>query len=149
MSKFKVGDRVRIRKDLKPYRRYGNTMLAPEMAECLGAETEVIKIYEHGSVLLVSNSFRWSLEMLEPIAGLKKMTREQKDKLHKLAMDVDEAGVDVVINYQSRTNILDIWIYSPNTKVAFGYAFHTDQPLDTLKYKNFVQEMEKILEKKQ
>ena len=76
------------------------------------------------------------------------MTREQIDRLYKLAMDINETGVDVVINYQSRTKILDIWVYSSNPKEAFGYAFHTDQPLDTLKYKNFVQEMEKMLEEK-
>jgi hypothetical protein len=73
------------------------------------------------------------------------MTRAQMDKLYKRAMDTNEAGADVVINYVSRTKVLDIWVYSMNPKEAFGYAFRTDQPLNAVQYERVMQEMEKIV----
>ena len=66
MSKFKVGDKVRVKTDLIKGKRYGNlTFWSGLMSKHKGLVSTVKRVTEHGEYFL-SNGFYWNDEMLEP-----------------------------------------------------------------------------------
>lgn len=64
--KYKVGDKVRIRKDLQVGRRYGGVTARKGMKENFGAVGTIELIHNNGYRLDVSD-FWWSEEMLEEV----------------------------------------------------------------------------------
>lgn len=77
MSKFKVGDLVRVREDLVSGRKYSWVLFAPEMEQYKGFMFEVLKVTPTGRYYLgIGNRFLkqksfnmawlWSDDMLEP-----------------------------------------------------------------------------------
>lgn len=63
--KFKVGDTVTVRKDLKTG-RYGAELVVPEMLVLAGEEVEVKRICESDNTLLIVGSpWNWTPEMFE------------------------------------------------------------------------------------
>lgn len=68
MGKFKVGDKVRVRKDLKPHTYYGKTLFTKYMSQYRGGIYVVAKVIENGDYIL-SRCAGWhfSDEMLEPV----------------------------------------------------------------------------------
>ncbi len=69
--KFKVGDKVRVRKDLEAGKCYGSNGVADGMIKYLGKSANVVNIY-NGQYLLdiVNGSWFWTDEMLEPAQQL-------------------------------------------------------------------------------
>lgn len=66
--RFKVGDKVRVRTDLIPYKKYGGlTFLNGKMLNCAGQICTIKKAYNVGSYDVNENIFTWSDEMLEPL----------------------------------------------------------------------------------
>lgn len=67
MKKFKIGDKVRIRKDLKIGKTYGrHIMLDGYMAQQRGEICTIIAVNPM-SCLVEENPFYWDFEMIEPI----------------------------------------------------------------------------------
>ena len=75
MSKFKVGDKVRIRKDLKLHGKYGQEVFTQKLEQYRGVETVVVSM-EDGFYELDCNYSFWCEEMLEPIISLKEQLKE-------------------------------------------------------------------------
>ena len=71
VMRFKVGDKVRIKKDLDINRNYGDIGIMREMEEFLGNEARIIHV-EHGDdkyyeLDIDDSRWMWNDEMLEPI----------------------------------------------------------------------------------
>lgn len=77
MSKFKVGDLVKVREDLVPGREYSWVLFAPEMEQYKGFMFEVLKVTHTGCYYLgigdhfltqkdLNIAWLWSDDMLEP-----------------------------------------------------------------------------------
>ena len=64
-NKFKVGDKVKVRKGLVAYKCYGNICCDSVMAE-MGGEVFTIRHVVDGGYYIRENLFCWTDEMLEP-----------------------------------------------------------------------------------
>lgn len=62
--KFKAGDKVTVRKDLKTG-WYGAELVVPEMLVCKGVTTSIKKIHSNGAIEIVGSSCYWTHEMFE------------------------------------------------------------------------------------
>lgn len=66
--RFKVGDKVRIRKDLVTNRQYGNNTVMKEMLEFLDEETKIAKVGSFDYSLEIDDGYwGWTDEMLESV----------------------------------------------------------------------------------
>ena len=71
MAKFKIGDKVRVRSDLKVGRKYGGlTVLVGTMERYIGSIATVDNINYDGNIHL-DIGYYWSEEMLEPLCKFK------------------------------------------------------------------------------
>lgn len=83
MQKFKIGDKVRIRKDLEIGKTYGrHIMLDGYMAQQRGEICTIIAVNPI-SCLVEENPFYWDFEMIEPISELKLIFRDNATILIK------------------------------------------------------------------
>lgn len=69
MAKFKVGDRVRVRSDLKDGKRYGNASFVFEMGRMRGKVVTIERVLSSGEYTIVGDKWCWTDEMLEPAAA--------------------------------------------------------------------------------
>lgn len=68
MTKFKVGDKVRVRKDLIPDTKYGDVYFAYSMKEMCGKIVTIKDFYfDNCNMYLKEIGYLWSPEMLEPV----------------------------------------------------------------------------------
>ena len=113
MMKYKLGDYVRVRKDLEVDKMYGNSWFVQLMEKHCGKIYEVVKAFEDGKYYLKGASpYFFSNEMLEPVEDLEPTyTRlEMVQKLienpeRKAKMIVDSNGFDIDISIvESKTN---------------------------------------------
>lgn len=78
--KFKVGDKVRVRKDLIIGKWYGKDTFSIGMKDTLGGVYEVKKIFDFGYKLDCSGTYIYTDEMLEPVWCLEeKIVTYRKD----------------------------------------------------------------------
>lgn len=72
MSKFNVGDKVRIRKDLIVNKKYSNITFIPSMKN-LADENKVhtIIMVDGNNISLKNDLFWWGEDMLEPVETIK------------------------------------------------------------------------------
>ena len=83
MKKFKIGDKVRIRKDLKVGKSYGGiTLRGGFMADERGKICTISKVYPY-SCSVKENVYYWSLKMVEPISEPKLIFRDNATILIK------------------------------------------------------------------
>ena len=64
--KYKIGDKVRVRKDLEPGNFYGRVYYSSDMNKFKAMECVVTNIYD-GSYNINDSEYRFSDEMLEPV----------------------------------------------------------------------------------
>ena len=64
MKKIKIGDKVKIRKDLVLWKTYGGLMLDPKMLKFLGSEVTVFDGSDN-MYLVRENTHVWTKEMLD------------------------------------------------------------------------------------
>lgn len=93
MNKFKVGDKVRLRDDLKVGRDYGEITFLRDMKDLQGKELIIDNISRQGNYILKEGRFYYSEEMLEKVNdtddllefALSKlnMTKEELRREHK------------------------------------------------------------------
>ena len=67
MNKFKVGDKVRLRDDLKVGRDYGEITFLRDMKDLQGKELIIDNISRQGNYILKEGRFYYSEEMLEKV----------------------------------------------------------------------------------
>ena len=63
--KFKIGDKVRVRKDLKVDEEYGNDTFVPEMRPWLGKMVVIKYICPDGEYKIINCPWSWTDEMFE------------------------------------------------------------------------------------
>ena len=76
MSKFKIGDRVRVCEDLKLHVQYGHVLLCKQMAELKG-KIVTIRNYVHGrpeEYLIEKCPYTWAGEMFKELSVATKLT---------------------------------------------------------------------------
>lgn len=79
--KYKVGDKVRIRSDLKENTRYGGEIFARDMAEYLGKTVEIIKVLDDVYCIKgTEREWHWTDEMFEGLAE-EELTAEEAIKI--------------------------------------------------------------------
>ena len=67
MGKFKVGDKVKVRDDLKVGRDYGGITFLRDMKDLRGKELTIDYISQQGNYILKEGRFYYSEEMLEKV----------------------------------------------------------------------------------
>ena len=93
--KYKIGDKVRVRKDLEPGNFYGRVYYSSDMNKFKAMECVVTNIYD-GTYNINNSEYGWSDEMLEPVDdllgyALKKlgMTKEElEDEINEDEEDI-------------------------------------------------------------
>lgn len=67
MAKYRVGDKVRVRTDLKTHSRYGGLYAVPSMKSYAGSVLTIASCNCDGNYKVRENGFCWGDEMFEPI----------------------------------------------------------------------------------
>ena len=93
--RFKVGDKVKVRKDLEIGILYGNYYFSTSMAKFKGKQFTIIEVneeYTYYRTVEDNGSWKWTDEMLEPI--------EEKQDLRELLVD------GVIVKTRERGNMI-------------------------------------------
>lgn len=107
--RFKVGDTVKLRSDLKEGKRYGDLTYMDDMGEP-GSEFVVSTISSNGTVKLKDSLYFYSPEMFELKKDQTKITKpDQKDS--KAVKDMKEIKLQVSDVVKIRTDIADCQAY--------------------------------------
>ena len=105
--KYKVGDKVRVKKDLEPGNFYGRAYYSSDMNKFKAMECVVTNIYD-GTYNINNSEYGFSEEMLEPVDdlleyALKKlgMTKEKlKNEMDRDKEDEEKAKEIVRLNHE-------------------------------------------------
>ena len=105
--KYKIGDKVRVRKDLVPGNFYGRVYYSSDMNKFKAMECVVTNIYD-GSYNINDSEYGFSDEMLEPVDdlleyALKKlgMTKQEiQGEMDRDKEDIEYVKVLVKLNYE-------------------------------------------------
>ena len=94
-SKFKIGDEVRVRKDLEVNKDYNGLTLSDAMYQC--HEIMTIETVDDDNYICKESGYWWGEDMLEKIEGNVVMTVE--DLLNKT--DVEKGGFIITVYYSN------------------------------------------------
>lgn len=95
--RYKVGDTVRIRKDLVADHQYGPEMLVGQMLKYLGREAKIETVSNNVYCLDIDkNGWSWSEEMLEPV-GSDRFSK--KDLQSGMFGETQDGAIFVVAGY--------------------------------------------------
>lgn len=119
--KYKAGDKVRIRKDLKADVQYGSKRFTNLMCKYRGKETTITKVLSNFYTLKVDDEmWSWSEEMLEPVTecdfniGDKVIFNPaEKDKLTGV-FTVSEIDMDLNMPYIKLKEVKECMWFNPN-----------------------------------
>ena len=108
--KYKVGDKVRVRKDLEPGNFYGRAYYSSDMNKFKAMECVVTNIYD-GTYNINDSEYGFSDEMLEPVDDLLEytleklgMTKEElEDEMNREEEDVEKAKEIAKLSYEIDT----------------------------------------------
>lgn len=89
--RYKVGDKVRVRSDLKAGKYYGFLTFVDEMKQFEGKVLTIYKVLDY-SYILEGNCFRWTDEMLEQVKD--KISAEEAIKLFAAMCDEHDTCYD-------------------------------------------------------
>lgn len=108
MTKFKVGDKVKVRIDLTPYEVYGGlTFLNNCMSKCAGQICTIKEITINNRYRVNENLFVWSEEMLEPVLPEFVFDAEQAKECADNIMAIAESiSCTTGISYENSINKL-------------------------------------------
>lgn len=90
MAKYKVGDRVKIRRDLESDTYYGNVIFVRGMIPFLGKEAVIKSVATDNSYLLDDSSWTWTNEMFEGLANIKVTKKRAKELAKKRNLIIKE-----------------------------------------------------------
>ena len=68
MNKYKIGDRVKIRKDLEVNEKYGAHYFVDTMSEMRGLTLTIDEVYDDGTYRVKEIGYNWTEEMIEGLA---------------------------------------------------------------------------------
>lgn len=101
--KFKVGDRVRIRTDLKIFEKYGSQYFVRNMNQHKGEIAIITRVFDDYYFINL-DSFYWTDEMLKPCDAVLTISQLQSE-IDKLSNKVQEEYSKVISN-RDRVNYL-------------------------------------------
>ena len=106
MSKFKVGDKVRLRDDLEVGRDYGGITFLRDMKDLQGKELTIDRISRQGNYILKEGRYYYSEEMLEKVTdtddllefalGKLNMTKEELRREYESSKTEKQIVEDVI-----------------------------------------------------
>ena len=99
--KYKVGDKVRVRKDLEPGNFYGRAYYSSDMNKFKAMECVVTNIYD-GTYNINDSEYGFSDEMLEPVDDLLEYA------LEKLGMSKEELKDEMRIDKEDMAKAIEI-----------------------------------------
>ena len=112
MSKFKIGDKVRLRDDLEVGEDYGEITFLRDMKDLQGKELTIDRISRQGNYILKEGRFYYSEEMLEKVndtddllefaLGKLNMTKEELEKELREEYEKNKIDKQVVENISKR-----------------------------------------------
>ena len=105
--KYKIGDKVRVKKDLEPGNFYGRAYYSSDMNKFKAMECVVTNIYD-GTYNINNSEYGFSDEMLEPVDDLLEyaleklgMTKnELQDKMDRDKEDIEKAKEIANVSYE-------------------------------------------------
>ena len=105
--KYKIGDKVKVRKDLEPGNFYGRAYYSSDMNKFKAMECVVTNIYD-GTYNINNSEYGFTDEMLEPVDDLLEyaleklgMTEEElKNEMDRDKEDIEKAKEMVKLNYE-------------------------------------------------
>ena len=104
--KYKIGDKVRVRKDLEPGNFYGRAYYSSDMNKFKAMECVVTNIYD-GTYNINNSEYGFTDEMLEPVDDLLEYALEKlgmtKEELEN-EMDKDEEDLAFIKKYIKNKN---------------------------------------------
>ena len=89
--KYKVRDKVRVRKDLELGEGYGGEVFVDTMEKFKGKVVEIVRVY-NGFYKIKGNGYRWSDEMFEEIRTVNERIIISTDGYHVWAKTKDNIG---------------------------------------------------------
>ena len=106
--KYKIGDKVRVKKDLEPGNFYGRAYYSSDMNKFKAMECVVTNIYD-GTYNINDSEYGFSAEMLEPVDDLLEyaleklgMTKEElEDEINRDKDDMEKAKEIVRLTYHT------------------------------------------------
>ena len=99
--KYKVGDKVRVRKDLEPGNFYGRAYYSSDMNKFKAMECVVTNIYD-GTYNINNSEYGFTDEMLEPVDDLLEYA------LEKLGMTKEELEDEMRIDKEDMAKAIEI-----------------------------------------
>ena len=99
--KYKVGDKVRVRKDLEPGNFYGRVYYSSDMNKFKAMECVVTNIYD-GTYNINNSEYGFTDEMLEPVDDLLEYA------LEKLGMTKEELEDEMKIDKEDMAKAIEI-----------------------------------------
>ena len=99
--KYKIGDKVRVRKDLEPGNFYGRAYYSSDMNKFKAMECVVTNIYD-GTYNINNSEYGFTEEMLEPVDDLLEYA------LEKLGMTKEELEDEMRIDKEDMAKAIEI-----------------------------------------
>ena len=99
--KYKIGDKVRVKKDLEPGNFYGRAYYSSDMNKFKAMECVVTNIYD-GTYNINNSEYGFTDEMLEPVDDLLEYA------LEKLGMTKEELEDEMRIDKEDMAKVIEI-----------------------------------------
>ena len=68
MNKYKIGDRVKIREDLKENEKYGSQIFVDSMCKMIGLTLTIDRVNDNDTYRMKEIGYNWTEEMIEGLA---------------------------------------------------------------------------------
>ena len=122
MAKYKLGDRVRVKKDLKCFWKYGNNIFVPEMQPFCGKVVTITSCERNGYKVKELDRYKFTDEMIDCLVDGYKGKAFKGDDAHKIVITTD--GKDTVARaiVGKRTVECAIAKCSPDDEFKFEYG---------------------------
>ena len=113
MNKYKIGDRVKIKKDLEENKQYGTHYFVEAMSKMRGLTLTIDEVYDDGTYRVKEIGYNWTEEMIEGLAEEtinKKMlefvfkkygvTKEELEREMNKDKEIEKAMQDMIDDYE-------------------------------------------------
>lgn len=113
MNKYKIGDRVKIREDLKENEKYGSQIFVDSMCKMIGLTLTIDRVNDNDTYRMKEIGYNWTEEMIEGLAEEtinKKMlefvfkkygvTKEELEKEMNKDKEIEKAIQDIKDDYE-------------------------------------------------
>lgn len=140
-SKFKVGDKVRVKSDLVLWKAYGGDTFVDGMNHLRGKTVTIKTVLENGKYRIGEESYSWTNEMLEPV---------HKFNVGDIVFNVDSADQMRVVAYGSTGKVITEDLYD-GTYDADAYnedeleLAKSEEDLDKLTNKELIEKVKTLL----